>query len=589
MRKLRIGDLDGRLDRRLDPGRGGRGGPGIARLVGLGIARLVGFAVLGAGALIACADHPYDPGAPAIDPDAPRVHITSPARGMFAGDVKTLVVTGTATDDGRIASVQVNGVDAAIAGDGSWTATIPVTAGTQLLHAVATDAQGNVGMESRAVVAGPMQPIATAVPQAITAAMSAQTFDAIGRGVTGFLETGDLEAVIAPHNPVLDINGGPDCLFAQAAITSMTVGSATTVTLLPATGGLVLDVELDRVSVGLHLSYAVACLAGSRDVMVGASHVKVTGMLEVGVSHGAFDVALVNQQVQITGFDVDLGGVPGKIVDLLDLDAAIGPILGWATETFVVPKLGSALAGLGATRTVDVLGTPVDIQVTPARIRFDATGALVELDTALRAHGDAASPGYVYVAGQVPAMATTHGFELAVADDAVNQLLGSFWAAGGMTRALELDTGSYGPLGTLYDRVELSAKVPPFVDATGGALRLTVGDLVATFKHGDAVATQIAINAELEIQVATATDGTPRLDVGAPTTYVDVLDDHVDGANALSNAQFEAITSFALGRVIAIGSGSVGAIPLPAFGGVAVQDVGIAEQSGYLVVDGEVQ
>ena len=66
--------------------------------------------------------------------------------------------------------------------------------GTQLLHAVATDAQGNVGKESRAVVVGPLQPIATAVPQAITAAMSAQTFDAIGRGVTGFLQTGDLEA-----------------------------------------------------------------------------------------------------------------------------------------------------------------------------------------------------------------------------------------------------------------------------------------------------------------------------------------------------------------------------------------------------------
>ena len=41
--------------------------------------------------------------------------------------------------------------------------------------------------------------------------------------------------------------------------------------------------------------------------------------------------------------------------------------------------------------------------------------------------------------------------------------------------------------------------------------------------------------------------------------------------------------------MIAIGSGSVGAIPLPAFGGVAVQDVGIAEQTGYLVVDGDVQ
>jgi len=57
----------------------------------------------------------------------------------------------------------------------------------------------------------------------------------------------------------------------------------------------------------------------------------------------------------------------------------------------------------------------------------------------------------------------------------------------------------------------------------------------------------------------------------------------------LSNAQFELITSFALGRVIAVGSGSVGAIPLPSLGGVGVHDLGIVEQTGYLVVDGNVQ
>jgi hypothetical protein len=542
-----------------------------------------------AGALTACSDNPYDPNAPAIDPNAPSVHIVAPVRGMFAGDVKTLVVTGTATDDGQVASVEVNGVAGTLAGDGSWTATIPVTAGTQLIHAVATDAQGNVGKESRAVITGPMRPIATAVPQAITAAMSAQSFDAIGRGVTGFFRTGDLEALIAPHNPVIDVGGGPDCLFAQAAIASMAVGSATAVSLVPASGGLALDVELDHVSVGMHLSYAAACLGGSRDIMVGASHITVTGLLNVGVSQGAFEIKLTNQSVQITGFDVDLGGVPGEVVELLHLDTALGPIIGWATETFVVPLLNTALAGLNDTRTIDVLGTPVDIKLSPARVSFDATGAIIELDTTLRARGDAASPGYVYVAHQPPAMTTARGFELAVADDAVNQLLGSFWAAGGMDKAFDLDTGSYGAIGKLYDRVELSAKVPPFVDASGGALKLTIGDLVATFKNGAAVATQIAVNAELDVQVTAGADGKPRLDVGAPTTYVDVLDQNIDGANALSNAQFEAITSFALGRVLAVGSGSVGAIPLPAFGGVAVQDVGIAEQAGYLVVDGEVR
>lgn len=548
------------------------------------------FATLGlAAALSGCADHPYDPGAPAIDPSAPRVHILAPARGAFAGDVQTLTVTGTAIDDTGVASVQVNGVAAAVAGDGSWTATIPVSPGTQLIHAVARDTQGNVGKESRAVVVGPLQPIAAPVPQAIAAAMSAQTFAAVGRGITGFLSTGDLAAAVAPLNPVIDVGGGPDCNYVQAAITKLSVGSASSVTLLPEPGGLALDVELDRVTLGMHLAYSVVCLDGASDLTITASHIRVAGMLGVGVRAGAFDIALTGQSVQLTGVDLDLSGLPGDVIGWLDLDHALGSVVGWAARQLVVPALNSALGSLNDTRTVNVLGTAVDIHLAPARIAFDASGAVIDLDAVLRAQGDAGAPGYVFLPGQEPAMSTDRGFALAVAADAANQLLASLWAARALDRGFDLTTGSYGEIGKLYDRVELSAAVPPFIAASGGALRLTIGDLVASFKNGDALATQVAVSAEVDVRVVADASGRPRLDVGTPTTYVDVLDEHVTGANVLSNAQFEVIASFALSRVIAIGSGAIGAIPLPSLGGVAVTDLAIAEQTGYLVVHGDVQ
>jgi hypothetical protein len=358
---------------------------------------------------------------------------------------------------------------------------------------------------------------------------------------------------------------------------------------VPQAGGIAIDVELDQVSLGMTLAYSVLCLDGGREITVAASHVKVTGILGVGVKASGFDIALTHQSVSVTGFDVNLGGLPGDVVSWLHLDTALSPVLGAATEHFVVPLLNGALDGLNATRTIDVLGTPVDIQLTPAQIALDSRGAVIEVNSTLRAHGDAGSPGFVYVANQQPAMSTAHGFALAVADDAANQLLASFWAAKGLDRAFDLTTGSYGDIGKLYDRVELSAAVPPFIDAEGGALKLTIGDLVATFKNGSAVATQIAVSAEVDLQVVADATGKPRLDVGTPTTYVDVLDDNVAGANVLSNAQFEAIASFALARVIAVGSGAVGAVPLPAFGGVAVHDLAIAEQTGYVVVDGAVE
>ena len=530
-------------------------------------------------------DNAYDPDAPAIDPNAPKVHIVTPALGTIAGDVHTVTVSGTSTDDTAVTSVTVNDVPATLAADGSWTATVPVKAGTNLLHAIAKDAQGNAGKESRAVVAGPMADLAQQVPQAITATLSAQTFAAIGKGTAGFLTSGDLAPMLGTA-PVLDLGGGPDCLYAQAWITSVTFGGAD-VTLAPQDGGLWLDVELDQANIGMHLEYAAACVNGSRDITVGASHISVSGNMTVGVAGNDFDIHLDNPNVNITGFNVELGGIPGAIVDMLSLDTAMGPILGWATEKFVVPMLNKSLAGLNNTKTMDVLGTMVDISIKPDDIQFSSAGAIVVLDTSLRAHGDSGT--FVFTDNTVPAMDLSHGFQMAVADDAANQLFTSLWSAKGLDKTLDLKNGSYGEVGKLYDSVEISAAVPPFVDASGKGLVLTVGDLIATFKNGGQVVTKVAVNATVDLQVVNAQTGGIRFDVGTPTTYVDVLDEGVEGANQLSNSEFEAIASFALSRVIAVGSGSVGAIPLPSVGGVSVQNLTIGEQTGYLVVDGEVQ
>ncbi len=549
-------------------------------------------AILGAliGPLAAC-DAPYDPDAPALDPHAPRIRILSPERGTFAGDVATVEVRGTAIDDNMVTSVTVNGVAAVVDTDGSFHATVPVTPGTNLLHAVAKDASGNAGKETRAVVAGKLSTMDRMVPSGITATLSAQTFDALGRGAAGFLATGDVQALIAPANPVVDMgttNGEPDCLYGQAFVTGVDVGAAD-VQLVPQGGGLGLEVTLDNVRIDTFLQWAVACLDGSRDATATASKLRIKGLLEVGVAGGGFDIRMEGTDVQLTNFNIDLGGVPQTIIDLLDLDTRLGPVIAWAVERFVVPMLNDALAGLNETKSIDMLGKTVDVTVAPAGIDFSVVGAVIALDTELRAQGDEPSPGWVYVANQVPAMDASHGFQLAVADDAANQLLGSFWAARGMDVTLDLANGSYGQIGTLYNRVELSAKVPPHLDATGDALQLTIGDFLATFEHEGIVATQVAVNARVDIKVVTDATGALKLDVGTPTTYVDILDENVDGSNPLSKAQFEAISTFALSRIAAFGSGAIGAIPLPSVGGVSMRDVQVLQQTGYVIVDGEVQ
>jgi hypothetical protein len=251
--------------------------------------------------------------------------------------------------------------------------------------------------------------------------------------------------------------------------------------------------------------------------------------------------------------------------------------------------LNKSLAGLNTTKTMTVLKTQIDVSVKPSKLDFSSAGAVIELNTSIRAHGD--SGKFAFVDNVVPAMDLSHGFSLAVADDAANQALASMWSAKGLDDTIDLKNGSYGDVGTLYDSVEIGTLAPPFVDAsnTANGLVLTIGDLMATFRNGASVATEAAINAQVGLKVVPNADGTLRFDVGQPTVYVDVLDQGVDGANQLSNAQFEAITSFALARVISVGSASIGTIPLPAIGGVGVTDLAISPQTGYLVVAGDVQ
>src|SRR5262249_44586324 len=144
-------------------------------------------------------------------------------------------------------------------------------------------------------------------------------------------------------------------------------------------------------------------------------------------------------------------------------------------------------------------------------------------NTTLQAQGDTGT--FVYVPNAEPAMDLSQGFQLAVADDAPNQLLTSLQSAKGFDKTLDLKTGPYGQVGQLYDSVELAAAVPPFVDATGPGLVLTVGDLVATFRNGGDVTTAVAINAQVDVKVVTGADGSLHFDVGTPTTYVDILDE----------------------------------------------------------------
>ena len=538
--------------------------------------------VVGA-ALVGCSFEDKYPSGPAFDRDAPRVHIESPVRGTIAGDVTHVRVSGTATDEGgSVAVVTVNGVPAVLADDGTWAAELEVVPGTTLLHAIAFDAEGNQGAETRAIVSGPMVALDRHVTDGIRATLSAPALNALGRGTATFIEAGGLMSAVQGMNPVVDSGDGPDCLYAQASITSLTVGNAD-VLMGPTDSGVLVSAVLDDVRVGLHLQWAVSCFDGTRDVVLTAQRVNVQGLLAIGVVDRKLAVQFNDPNVQVTGFDLQLPGVPDTIVSMLGLETVIRPILGSLTERLVVPMATKSLAALDDTRTIDVAGTRVEVDVEPTKISFTPHGGTISLDTSMRAYGDTGQ--FVFVPNLVPSLGMKHGFELAIADDAANQLLTSMWSAKAFDTTIDLDDGAHESIGEIYDAVQLDLMVPPHVDAERRPLELTMGDWIATFKRDQVVERTVAIHAKTALYVVEGDDGKLRIDVSTPAVEVDVLGEQ----SSISKAEYDAIKAFAVERITAVGSAAAAAIPLPALGDATPTNLWVDPESGYMLVVGDVQ
>jgi hypothetical protein len=492
-----------------------------------------------------------------------------------------VLVTGRASDDsGAVASVTVNGVPAVLGDDGSWAADITVVPGTSLLHAIARDADGNQGEQRRAIVSGPMIALDARIERGITATLSAPALLALGHRTAAFIEAGGLTALAQNMNPIVDVGGGPDCLYAQASITSVSVGDAEVV-MGPAAEGILASAVLEDVQVGLHLQWAVSCSESSRDVQVSARRMTVQGLLTVGVTDRGLDVRFADPSVQVTGFDPQLPEVPESIVRMLGLDAAISPRLGSVTERLVTAMVTRSLAAFDATAASEVAGVQIDVDVAPMQVSFGPQGGTIVLSTAMRARGDRGA--FVFVPNSVPALTGTYGFELAIADDAANQLLASLWSAKAFDTTIQLDSNDR--LGALADSVQLELMVPPHVNASTRPLELTLGDWIATFKNRGVPVASVAIHAKAALYVAEDDAGALRMHPSTPAVTVDVVGDH----GWMTRTQYDAIESFARERVTAMASAAVGAIPLPTIGDVTPTNPWVEPDLGFLIVVADVE
>lgn len=516
-------------------------------------------------------------------PEPPVLQVLSPERGTTRSDLTQVEVRGTVAPspdtNAAIASVLVNGVAAQVGAGGDFRVTIPLSSGTNLIKTIATATDGGVADDTRGLLTGSLRPLDLVIENAMAAGLSTAAFDKLGDTAATLVAQADLGSFVAPYNPVIAkglTNGEEDCLYGKASVLPGLDMANAFISLAPNDAGLTLDAELVGLVVPMHARYAAACLDGDTDITVRAQRARIRGNLAITIVGGRFDVKLVNPTVTLTGFDLEASGVPGAVIDLLDLDDEVAKTLAWAIERFMAPMVNEALAGISvADPSVDLLGHTMVIDMAPAGVAFDSAGAEVVLDAAMTVTGGTAS--FVYTENQLPPGRGDAGFALAVADDVLNQALTGFWSAGAMSMTVDKELG-------MYDSIRLDPLLPPVVSAAAdGSLRLVMADLLVELSSGGVVTTKVAANVEMTLKIEPAANSyAARISVELPTLSADIIENTLGIADADMEQLFPGMIESTIGTFAPI----LNAVPLPSLYGISVSDLRLGSGQGYVTISG---
>ncbi|HMG24130.1 MAG TPA: hypothetical protein VK607_22500 [Kofleriaceae bacterium] len=528
--------------------------------------------------IIATAAACGEPGPP------PVLTVTSPTRGLTQREPGPLTVTGTATpgtSGERVTKVTVNRVAATLRPDGSFTAVVDAPNGAMLLETVATSDDGASAQDTRAVQTGQLRPVGTGIDRAITAALSADAFTRLSAVAGPLLQTMDLAALLAPSQPM--VSAGDDLANLKLSVTGVKF-TATKVALAPVDGGLSFTAQFDGIHVVANVVYAGALVPdGATTVTITADQATIAGTLGVApAGTSGFTTRLVAPAVHTVGLRLAASGVAGQILDLLDgvLDSTIQSVVSQSAEGALEPLVNQALGALAGPQQIDVLGKKLDLQASPSAVTLTRAGALVTMNLAALLEGSESSPGYMFTDNGVPALDASHGFQLGLADDLINELLAEVHALGILDLSVHQDFG-------LFDAAQFRLTMPPMISAntSDGAMRLVIGDMIATFSQHGTPVVKAAINVQVDLKIA-PTDNAQQvaLQLGAVDLRVDLLDDPSGtGGDDLPGA-----ASTGIGIQLDSLSQLLITLPLPSVAGIQLEQLSIGSDSGYVMMSGQI-
>jgi hypothetical protein len=521
--------------------------------------------------------------------DPPVLKVTSPQRSLIQSGAGAVVVTGTVTPNADslepIEKVLVNGVQATVNADGTFTATVSIKPGATLIHTEARDAAGMKAEDTRAVHAGQLRPVGANIEDAIQVAMSKQAFAKMSAAAGPMIKSLDLGAMLAPMQPMARWSDEEiDCNYAQYFVDDVTLGNVT-ISLVPSIQGLQFRAQVDNLDVQSHARYSLVCADGSNNIRIKAPKVVVAGTLVITPSgNQGFKTSLTNETVNITGLDIQAGGIPGDIIDFLHLDTAAGWIISKAAPLAMEPMMNKALGGLAGPQSVNVMGKTLTMEVDPTAIDIDGNGAMISLSTKMLIAGSESSPGFIFTDNGLPSLDAGNGFALGLADDLTNEMLAEVKTTGLLNLSMPAEGGS-------FNETAMEMSLPPLLsaDPADGKMKVVIGDMMATFKNNGTPVARAAINASIDLQIVPASNGYGvAIQLGKPTANVDVLDD-IANTTRMTNEDLGTATEVCLAAQVDAISKLLVAIPMPSIAGLQMKNVSLGADDGYVMLKGEIE
>jgi hypothetical protein len=245
------------------------------------------------------------------------------------------------------------------------------------------------------------------------------------------------------------------------------------------------------------------------------------------------------------------------------------------------PMMNQALGALGGPQTLDLLGKKIDVQVAPADVFFDANGGLVVMDMKMVIQGTESAKGFIYTENGLPQLDPGQGFQIGLADDLANQMMGQAGAIGLFNLHVPASGGT-------FDNTEMAMTLPPMIsaDPADGKMKVILGDMIATFTSQGTPVAKAAISASIDLKIESANNGYGvAIQLGTPEIHVTTLDD-IDNATRLQDGDLARSVEAALTAQIASISKLLTGIPLPSIGGLQMRDLSVGSDDGYVIVQG---